>query len=390
MEKQKKRIFEIISIGTRSDAISTGFDIVLVIMILLNISILVIDTFDASAPYRMILDTVEWLTVFFFTLEYLLRIWTAEVQFPKVKRGRAIARYMLSFDGVVSLLTLLPYFVPMLFTSGIVVFRMLRVFRVFHLFRVNSQYDAFNVVLDVLRNKAQQILSSVMLILIMMLASSICMYSLEHDAQPEVFANAFSGIWWSVSTLLTVGYGDIYPVTLAGQIMAIVISFLGVGLVAIPTGIISAGFVEQFTRMKSLSEVSEGSDMRFIMLTSEEGHPWVGKKVSQLLLPPELVLVTIVRNEEVVIPSGDTVIHAEDKLVLGATEFEDETVNIKVREFMIIDGHIWINKHIKNLVLPENTIIVSILRDGKSIIPRGDTLIKKGDIVTVCEKRVYI
>ena len=77
------------------------------------------------------------------------------------------------------------------------------------------------------------------------------MYGLEHEAQPDVFENAFSGFWWSVSTLLTVGYGDIYPITMPGKVFGIVITFLGVGMVAIPTGILSAGFVEQYTILKN-------------------------------------------------------------------------------------------------------------------------------------------
>ena len=87
--------------------------------------------------------------------------------------------------------------------------------------------------------------------LVLMLSSSLCMYSLENRAQPEVFTNAFSGIWWAASTLLTVGYGDIYPVTTIGKIFGIFIAFLGVGMVAIPTGIISAGFVDQYSRRSS-------------------------------------------------------------------------------------------------------------------------------------------
>ena len=90
-----------------------------------------------------------------------------------------------------------------------------------------------------------------------MLASSLCMYSVEHDAQPEVFRNAFSGVWWSMSTLLTVGYGDIYPITTLGRLMAICIAYLGVGVVAIPTGIISAGFVEQYQRKSSISNIRD-------------------------------------------------------------------------------------------------------------------------------------
>ena len=94
-----------------------------------------------------------------------------------------------------------------------------------------------------------------------MLASSLCMYSLEHEAQPDVFTNAFSGIWWAASTLLTVGYGDIYPITTLGKMFGIFITFLGVGMVAIPTGIISAGFVDQYSRIKRMSEYGRESDV---------------------------------------------------------------------------------------------------------------------------------
>ena len=119
----------------------------------------------------------------------------------------------------------------------------------FHLFRINANYDSFHVIRSVLYEKRNQLASSLFIIFVLMMASSLFMYSVEHPVQPEVFRNAFSGIWWSVSTLLTVGYGDIYPITTTGQVMGIVIALLGVGVVAIPTGIISAGFVEQYTKM---------------------------------------------------------------------------------------------------------------------------------------------
>ena len=129
--------------------------------------------------------------------------------------------------------------------------------RIFHLFRLNARYDSFNVITTVLYEKRNQIISSVFIVVIPMLASSLCMYSVEHDAQPEVFRNAFSGVWWSMSTLLTVGYGDIYPITTLGRLMAICIAYLGVGVVAIPTGIISAGFVEQYQRKSSISNIRD-------------------------------------------------------------------------------------------------------------------------------------
>lgn len=85
---------------------------------------------------------------------------------------------------------------------------------------------------------------------ILIVIASVIMYNVESEAQPEVFDNAFSGIWWAIATLTTVGYGDIYPVTAAGRFISAVIAFLGIGLVAVPTGIISAGFMENIEESK--------------------------------------------------------------------------------------------------------------------------------------------
>jgi voltage-gated potassium channel len=293
---------------------------------------------------------------------------------------------MFSVFGIIDLFSILPYFLLVL-PSGMVAFRVLRVFRILRLFKINAQYDAFNVIMDVLKKKKEQIISSVCIVLIMMLASSLLMYSVEHEAQPNVFENAFSGVWWSVSTLLTVGYGDIYPVTTLGKIMAIVMSFLGVGLVAIPTGIISAGFVEQYTRMKPLDEAADGNEIRFIMISLEEKHPWVNKRISDIQIPPELIIVTIIRDKDIVIPNGEKVLLEGDEVVLGALEYQDD-LDIHLKEFPITMNHPWRGHHIKDIDIPNNTVIVSVLRQGQSLLPKGNTLFQHGDIVTVCEKRI--
>lgn len=115
--------------------------------------------------------------------------------------------------------------------------------------------------MHVLKEKKNQILSSVFIAGMLMLAASLCMYSAEHAAQPEAFRNAFDELWWSVSALLTVGYGDIYLITITGKIMAIVISLLGAGTVAIPDGIISAGFVEQYIKAQETGKDSLTADL---------------------------------------------------------------------------------------------------------------------------------
>ena len=125
--------------------------------------------------------------------------------------------------------------------------------------------------------------------------------------QPEVFKNAFSGIWWSVSTLLTVGYGDIYPVTVLGKMFSIIITFLGVGMVAIPTGILSAGFVEQYSLIKKSTDYLMEKELKFIKLIITKDHNWNEKKVCELNLPRGLILAAVLRNGDTLIKTGDIV-----------------------------------------------------------------------------------
>lgn len=125
--------------------------------------------------------------------------------------------------------------------------------------------------------------------------------------QPEVFKNAFSGIWWSVSTLLTVGYGDIYPVTVLGKMFSIIITFLGVGMVAIPTGILSAGFVEQYSLIKKSTDYLMEKELKFIKLIITKDHNWNEKKVCELNIPRGLILAAVLRSGDTLIKSGDIV-----------------------------------------------------------------------------------
>ena len=381
----KKRVFDIIQIGHDYDFPSRAFDFFIMGMVVVNLAIAILETFDISPALRAVLDNFERFTVICFTIEYLLRIWTAEYLYPKEDRASAIRRYMTSFSGIIDLLSFLPFYLPIFFPAGVVAFRMLRVIRIFRLFRVNSYYDALNVIGDVVNSKKDQLLSSIFIILILMVASSLCMYSLEHDAQPTVFKNAFSGLWWSVSTLLTVGYGDIYPVTLAGRIFGIIITFLGVGMVAIPTGILSAGFVEQYTRVKSLSAYSEDNDIRFVRLEIPESHPWSGKQVSSLPLPPGLILAIIQRKSQVIVPHGDSQILPGDNLILGAESFQDDA-NLNLKELTIRADHPWNGRFIKDLDIPRQSLIVMVRRDGKTLIPTGSLKLLDGDTILLYTK----
>ena len=310
----KQQVFNIIQIGNKDDIISRTFDIFITITITLNILVMVLETFSQLSAYFPIMDVIAFVTILIFCIEYGLRIWTADLLYPNVSRPKAILKFLLSYDGIVDLFTILPFF----FLSGFVAFRILRIIRIFHLFRINGQYDSFAVIFSVLKEKKNQIASSMIIVLILMLASSIGVYYAEHNAQPDVFENAFSGIWWSVSTLLTVGYGDIYPITVMGRLMAILTAFFGVGVVAIPTGIISAGFVEQYTRVKQQENFAKDEHIDMLTVHVNDAHCWKGLTINQIAPPQHFIPSVVLRDSEALIPVAELRLKEGDTVVLAA------------------------------------------------------------------------
>lgn len=247
----RKRIFTIIQVGNLSDFPSRAYDISLVIAVAVNIFIAIFDTFPQADPYEGIIWAVECVTVIFFAIDYVLRIITADYLYENLSPAGARLRFIFSWAGIVDLLSCLPFLVA----SGGGALRMFRIIRILRVFRIHHYADPLRVIGDVIKKKQGQLLSSIFIVFILMIASSLMMYNLEHEAQPEAFANAFSGFWWAANTLLTVGYGDIVPVTLAGKICGTMLTFLGVGMVAIPTGILSAGFMEQVSIVREKAVV---------------------------------------------------------------------------------------------------------------------------------------
>ena len=305
----KRKVFDTIQIGKETDRVSRTFDFVIVAIIIVNIAAMFLETFDELSEYHHVFRIIEVVTVVLFIVEYILRIWTAQYLYPDEAFGKAIWSFVTSFEGIVELCTILPFF----FLSGFVVFRMLRVVRILNLFRINANTDSFHVIKTVLYEKKNQLLSSLFIIFVLMLSASLFMYSAEHKAQPELFKNAFSGMWYTFSTILTIGYGDISPVTIVGRIMGVLIGFLGVGLVAIPTGIISAGFVEQYTQTKNSRTSLDDINLHTVIVDVDSS--WIGYTVHEVKEYFGVVVMlakrggaTITPNEEYHIELGDRIV----------------------------------------------------------------------------------
>ena len=383
----RKNIFSMVSVGVVDEPVNQAYDIISTGALVVNLTAAILNTYDnLSAAYGSLFSGIERITVAFFAIDFILRLLTATELYPNDKTQVAVRKYLLSFAGIVDVLSFLPYYLPVFFPSGAAVFRMFRVVRILRLFRINAYYDSLNVITEVLSSKKQQLMSSVFIIVVLMVASSLCMYSVEHSVQPEVFQNAFSGIWWAASTLLTVGYGDIYPVTTLGKFFAIVIAFLGVGMVAIPTGIISAGFVEQYTRLTELGDFAAEQDVHFIEIVLKKRDKWVGKMISELGLPANTIIALIERGDDILIPKGDVNLQAGDVLVLGSEALKSGRP-LHLTEINIGPDHSWIGLAIKELDLSRKMLIVLIKRNGKSIIPNGDLVVEVGDVIIISDFR---
>ena len=239
----KKRVFEIISKAEDGDLASSIFDWSIMLLIALSIISIILESFSSIySKWHSTFQIFEYISVVVFTVEYILRIWTADLLYPDSKHPRL--KYIFSFMAIIDLLAILPFYLPFI-SADLRFLRMMRLFRLFRLLRVfklGRYFEALQIIMRVIKTSGPQLIMSVALCFFVMLFSAIIMYTVENPVQPEQFPNVVSSLWWAMCTLTTVGYGDVYPITAVGKFFASVISLVGIGIIAIPTGIIAAGF----------------------------------------------------------------------------------------------------------------------------------------------------
>lgn len=252
MKKLRRRIFEIISKAEDGDILSRIFDGLIMALIFISILSIVLESFEEiRSRFSGLFRVFEVVSVSVFALEYVLRIWTADYLYPESRHPHI--KYILSPMAIIDLLAILPFFLPFI-SVDLRFLRMARLFRLFRLLRVfklGRYFDALMIVVSVIKKSASQLIVSVALCFFVMLFSAIIMYTVENPVQPDQFPNVISSLWWAICTLTTVGYGDIYPVTDVGRFFASIISLVGIGIIAIPTGIIAAGFSSAIDKDRS-------------------------------------------------------------------------------------------------------------------------------------------
>ncbi|HKZ65050.1 MAG TPA: ion transporter [Chitinophagaceae bacterium] len=234
--------------NTRWDKILNAFIIVLII---LNVTAVMLETVpsihDPHAEFFRIFDLIS---VIIFTIEYVLRVWSSnhDARYKHSIYGRL--RYMMSIDGLIDLLAILPFYVHIFVGFDLRVIRIFRLLRFLRLFRLTAYMRSAQMVKNVFKKRANELKLCLVLILFFIMVASCLLYFAEHHAQPNLFSSIPATFWWAVVTATSVGYGDMVPITVLGKTLSGIISLGGLAVFALPAGIITAGFLEEMRKIK--------------------------------------------------------------------------------------------------------------------------------------------
>jgi voltage-gated potassium channel len=189
----------------------------------------------------------ECVSVIIFTIEYLARAWSCveKPQYAKPVSGRL--RFLIAPLAVIDLLAVLPFYLPFV-GIDLRFLRILRMMRMFRIAKLGRYSQSLQILQRVAAGKKEQLVCTLFMLVLLVVVAASMLYYAEHGAQPKDFSSIPAAMWWAICTLTTVGYGDIFPVTGLGKVMASIIAVLGIGVFALPAGILGAGFVEEMGR----------------------------------------------------------------------------------------------------------------------------------------------
>ena len=218
------------------------FDKFIYLLIIVNVVAMILESHVSIRDvYGDLFRIFESISIYIFSFEYLYRIRLAYMD----KRIRGVAKYMFSTFGLIDLISILPFYLNQFIKVDGRFLRILRLFRLTRIFKLGRESSSLKLFIKALKGVKNELRFTLFLSALAILFSASAIYYLENEAQPDKFSSITESIWWATVSLATVGYGDVYPITAGGKIFASIISLIGIGIVAIPTGIISASFVEE-------------------------------------------------------------------------------------------------------------------------------------------------
>ncbi len=246
----RKRVYEILEMTGPEDFLSRAFSLFIICLISINIICIVLESIpELDLKYHELFFTIEIVSTIIFALEYSLRLWSCvELKANNSKPIRTRVRYALSPLAIVDLLAFLPSILQLLFPG--IDLRFLRVLRLLRVFKLTRYFSSFELLLNVLYEERKNLAGIFVLLLVILTLAASALYLVERDIQPDKFGSIPQAMWWAIAALTTVGYGDVYPLSPAGQILGSLVTIVGIGMVALPSGILASAFSEQMRRKR--------------------------------------------------------------------------------------------------------------------------------------------
>lgn len=247
-----QKVFELVEKGGHGRKFNRIFDFTIMSLIVLSlISIILESTPEIYLKYEAVLYGFNAFSIVIFSIEYAMRVYVSHLTHPSSSRLKSASKFIFSTYGLIDLFAILPFFLPMLIKVDLRFLRALRLTRFLRILKLNRYNDSLNLIWTVIKEKRSELAVTGFLTFLILMIASFLMYHIEGDKQPEAFSNILDSFWWAVATLTTVGYGDIYPITGLGKFISGLIAILGIGIVALPTGIIGAGFMNKIEKTKA-------------------------------------------------------------------------------------------------------------------------------------------
>ncbi len=267
----RRRAYEVLERAEAGDRLSQLVDACLIALILLSATAIILESIESIyLAYADWFFYFEAFTVGVFSAEYLLRLWCCVEAAPAGESGwRFRLRYVRSGAALIDLLAIFPFYL-MLFGAGGLDMRFLRMFRLLRVLKLTRYSAALNILGQALKENARPLAAAFFILLMVMLVAATGMYHFEREAQPDAFSSIPAAMWWAFATLTTVGYGDITPITAGGRVFGALITVLGLGMVALPTGILASAYTEQLRRRSERYRRQADQALRDGVLTDAE------------------------------------------------------------------------------------------------------------------------
>jgi len=253
----KRSIYQLVEKGSHGKKYNLYFDYFIASLIILNVLAIAVDSLSSiSAELRQGLKIFEIISLLIFTAEFLMRVYVADLSHPADSKVKSIVRFVFSPLGLIDLFSILPFYLPFLLPMDLRFLRLLRLLRFMRVFKISHYSQSLTLIGNVVKEKKAELGTTFFVAFILIVVAAFLMYFVEGKVQPDNFNDVFDSFWWALGTLSTVGYGDVYPITTLGKVISAVVSILGIGIVALPTGIISSSFIDKVAKSRLPSKTT--------------------------------------------------------------------------------------------------------------------------------------